>query len=88
MTVTLQTTNFEVRRFQNIAVDFVDINLLNDATADIKEKLSGYWFVTGIDYSFSKNIGATQEVTMVRRDLNLKYTELHDIRKILNEKNK
>jgi len=52
----------------------------------IKEKLSGYWFVTGINYNFKRNGGATQDITLVRRDLNLNYTDLHDIRKELKQK--
>jgi len=87
MTVTLQMTNFEVKRFQKIMVDFFDVNLLKDDIG-VKEKLSGYWFVTGINYNFNRHTGASQEITLVRRDLNLTHTELHDIRKTLNEKNK
>jgi len=87
MTATLQMVNFEIKRFQNILVDFFDLNVTKDDVG-IKEKLSGLWFVTGINYSFKRNGGATQEITLVRRDLNLTYTELHDIRKNLNQKNK
>ena len=87
MTVTLQMTNFEVKRFQKIMVDFFDVNLVKDDIG-VKEKLSGYWFVTGINYNFNRVIGASQEISLVRRYLNLTHTELHDIRKTLNEKNK
>jgi len=87
MTVTLQMINFEVKRFQKILIDFYDINMTKNDVG-VKEKLSGYWFVTGINYNFKRNGGATQEITLVRRDLNLKYTELHDIRQNLNQKNK
>lgn len=87
MTVSLPLVNFEVKRFQNILVDVVDIDINNDSSG-IKEKLSGYWFVTGINYTFKSNSGAVQEITMVRRDLNKSYKNLHDIRKPINEKNK
>lgn len=87
MTVTLQMVNFEVKRFQKILIDFYDINLLRNDVG-IKEKLSGYWFVTGINYNFRRSGGATQEITLVRRDLNINYKELHDLRKDLNQKNK
>jgi hypothetical protein len=83
LVATLKIMNFEVKRFQKILVDFIDTNLLNDNTANVNEKLSGYWFVTGINYNFTKDGGSTQEITMIRRDLNIKYTDLHDIRKIL-----
>lgn len=86
MVVTLQLVNFEVKRFQKILIDFISINLLNDDNG-VKEKLSGYWLCTGINYNFKRNGGATQEITLVRRDLNLKYKELHDIRKALEKNN-
>jgi len=85
MTATLQMVNFEIRRFQNLLIDFFDVNITKDDIG-VKEKLSGYWFVTGINYNFKRNGGATQEITLVRRDLNLTYTELHDIRNELNRK--
>lgn len=87
MTVTLQMVNFEIKRFQNIMIDFYDVNIIKNDIG-VKEKLSGFWFVTGINYNFRRNGGATQELTLVRRDLNLTHTELHDIRKELNKKNK
>ncbi len=87
MTVTLQMVNFEIKRFQKIMIDFFDVNLLIDDIG-LKVKLSGYWFVTGINYNFKRNGGATQDITLVRRDLNLSHKELHDIRKDLNQKNK
>ena len=84
LVVTLQMVNFEIKRFQNLMIDFVDVNLLKNDNG-IKQKLSGYWFVTGINYNFKQNGGATQEITLIRRDLNLKHTELHDIRREINK---
>ena len=84
MTIILKKINFEVKRFQNLMIDFFDVNLLKDDDG-VKAKLSGYWFVTGINYNYKKNGGGSQEITLVRRDLNLTHTQLHDIRKELNK---
>lgn len=89
MVVTLQLVNFEIRRFQKIMVDFYDTKITIEKNKDdtgVKEKISGYWFVTGINYNFNRSGGATQEITMVRRDLNISHKELHDIRSVLNNK--
>jgi len=85
MTITLQFVNFEIKRFQKILIELFDTNILKD-NVGLKEKLSGYWFVTGINYNFKRQNGATQEINLVRRDLNLTYKDYHDIRKILNKK--
>lgn len=85
LTAVLKLVNFEIKRFHKILIDFIDVNLTKDDTG-IREKLSGYWMVTGINYNFSRIDGPTQELTLARRDLNLSYKEAHDIQKILNEK--
>lgn len=87
MTATLKLVNFEIKRFHKIAIDFIDISATKDDTG-VREKLSGYWIVTGINYNFNRTDGPTQELTLVRRDLNLNYKEVHDIQKILNDNQK
>lgn len=85
MTAVLKMVNFEIKRFQKVLIDFIDINLTKDDTG-VREKLSGYWMVTGINYSYSRVEGPSQELTLCRRDLNLSYKEVHDIQKIINQK--
>ena len=78
MLAILDVVNFNIKRFQNIRVE-----IYNDFyTRDVDEKeplknvntrLSGYWYVTGINYTFNKRGGAEQEITLMRRDLNKNY---------------
>jgi hypothetical protein len=92
LVITMNQINFSIRRFQNILVEIYNPDDLFSSTADkdppgenINKFLSGHWFVTGINYLYRRSGGQEQEITLVRRDLNLKYgegkDERHDIRK-------
>ena len=85
MVVTINQTNFDIKRFQNLRIDIYNINDMFSSDSDKKvtdiqpdnktsekknEKLSGYWLVTGINYIFRRSGGMAQEMTLVRRDLN------------------
>ena len=56
------------------------------AIENINEKLSGFWLVTGINYLYRRTGVVSQEITLVRRDLTVKYTDKNDIRKLDNVK--
>ena len=94
MVLTLEKVNYSIKRFQSIRVEIYEENDLFTLDADkktagtnINKKLSGFWFVTGINYVFKKNNGLEQEITLVKRDLNVEYgildDEKNDIRKYL-----
>jgi len=97
MIVTLDQINFSIKRFQNLRVEiYNEKNLLSsDANKvssldNVNKKLSGFWFVTGINYLYKRSGGVEQEVTLMRRDLNLNYgansDEKHDLSTKQNKK--
>lgn len=45
----------------------------NAALYNINTTLSGYWYVTGINYLYKRNNGVEQEITLMRRDLSIDY---------------
>jgi hypothetical protein len=90
MIITLDQINFSIKRFQNIRVEIFNVNNFYSSDADkvselnnVNKKLSGFWFVTGINYLYKRTGGAEQEVTLMRRDLNINYgsnsDEKHDL---------
>ena len=40
---------------------------------NINTRLSGYWFVTGINYLYKRSGGVEQEITLQRRELSVNY---------------
>ena len=87
MVVTLSQINFSIKRFQNIKIEIYNYQDLlsqsankNNPLDNINTKLSGYWFVTGINYIYRKSGGHEQELTLVRRDLSLDYGTGNDQR--------
>jgi len=94
MVAILNQVNFDLKRFQKVNVEMYNIDsvLSTNSTKDyssinnINETLSGYWLVTGINYIYKRNGGISQEVTLSRRDLNLTYKELNDLRKVFEQK--
>lgn len=93
MIVTLGRINFSIKRFQNVKVDIYNINDMFSQSANVNKpvdnintKLSGYWFVTGINYVYKRSGGQEQELTLMRRDLSVDYgkggNEKNDIRGI------
>jgi hypothetical protein len=80
MVVTLNQINFSIKRFQNIKVEIYDPEnifykdaLHKKPLNNINPKLSGYWYVTGINYLYKRTGGVEQEITLIRRDLNTNY---------------
>jgi len=78
--VKLNQVNFSIKRFQNIKIDIYNPQDLFSQNANTKSpennintKLSGYWFVTGINYEFKRKNGVEQEITLMRRDLSIDY---------------
>ena len=94
MVVTLNQVNFDLKRFQKINVEMYNIETIfskrssspYSAINSINETLSGYWLVTGINYIYKRSGGVSQEVTLSRRDLNLTYKEVQDLRKLFEKK--
>jgi len=80
MIVTLNQINFDIKRFQNIKVEIYNINDMLSRNAldkspvdNINDRLSGFWFVTGINYLYKRSGGVEQEVILMRRDLSVNY---------------
>ena len=78
--ITLNIINFAIKRFQNILIEIFNLDDLfsekaktTKPTQNINAVLSGYWYVTGINYIFKRNGGVEQEITLMRRDLSLDY---------------
>ena len=87
MIVTLDQINLSIKRFQNIKIEIYNpMDLFSQSantklpTDNINEKLSGYWYVTGINYTYKKSGGQEQELTLVRRDLSIDYGSGNDQR--------
>lgn len=93
MVVSLNQINFDIKRFQNIIVEIYndDDMLSREANEEsdkgkplqnINNRLSGYWYVTGINYIYKRTGGPEQEITLMRRDLSKDYEGLiKDLRK-------
>ena len=88
MVVILKQVNFSITRFTTILIEIYNPDDTFSRDADVKvplnninTRLTGYWFVTGINYIFTRSTGIEQEVTVMRRELNLTYDEKHGMRK-------
>jgi hypothetical protein len=93
MVVTLYQANFAIKRFQNIRLDiynpedmFSNKAATKSPADSINSTLSGYWYVTGIDYTYKRSGGVEQEITLMRRDLSIDYgnssKEKNDLRAV------
>jgi len=78
--VTLNRINFSIKRFQSIKVEIYNPDDMFSRDAGTKKpidnintRLSGYWYVTGINYVYRRSGGQEQEITLMRRDLSLNY---------------
>ena len=95
MIIILPQINFDIKRFQNVRVEIYNIRDMFSQKSgppstggelpvdNINETLSGFWFVTGINYLYRRSGGVQQEVTLIRRDLNISYKDRYDFRKII-----
>jgi len=79
LVITLNRINFNIKRFQNILIyiynksPMLDKNVNDDPLQNINKRLSGYWYVTGINYSYRRSGGQEQEITLMRRDLSIDF---------------
>jgi hypothetical protein len=85
MIVILNQVNFSIKRFQNIKVEIYNPDDMLSSAANTKSslnnintKLSGYWFITGINYLYKRSSGIEQEITLMRRELSINYGEGND----------
>lgn len=96
--ITLDKINFSIKRFQNIRIELYDENVLFSREANEKKpltnvnsNLSGFWYVTGINYLYKRTGGVEQEVILSRRDLSLDYgagnDEKNDISSVVGNTN-
>ena len=96
MIVTLNQINFSIKRFQNIKIEIYNPQDIFSADANnpdkkpidnINMRLSGYWYVTGINYLYKRTGGPEQEITLMRRDLSIDYGKgsenKHDLRAVI-----
>jgi len=88
MTIKLTRPNFSLYRFQKVLVELYNIAKLSKSNElkvvddknvgrndeKIINKLSGEWLITAINFTFSKEEGNYQEITLVKRELTDKYT--------------
>ena len=80
MVITLNKINFFIKRFENIRIEIYNTNDVYSKNSNeygpgsnINMALSGYWYVTGINYLYKRTGGQEQEITLVRRDLSIDY---------------
>lgn len=70
VTITMPTPNLFLHRYQKVLLTFSN-NALQFTGQQANQRLSGQWLVTGIVYKFSSKNHMTQEVTLVKRELNV-----------------
>jgi hypothetical protein len=82
MVIYLKLVNFDIKRFQNINIEIWNINETFTQEAEnekplqnINKRLSGFWYVTGINYIYKRSGGVEQEITLMRRDLDEDYSK-------------
>ncbi len=80
MKVVLYNTNFNLYRLQLLELKLYKTNELDDPNANkidseydskLNKALSGNWLITGINYTFSKQKGNIQEISLVKREITL-----------------
>lgn len=80
MKVVLNSTNFNLYRLQLLQLNLYKTGELDNPDAQNLDKeydsklnkaLSGNWLITGINYTFSKQKGNTQEISLVKREITL-----------------
>ena len=82
MTISLKKPNYGLYRFQKVLLELYNFGKMEDSNDQSGEKdenkeydskiihrLSGEWLITAINYTFSKEEGNTQEITLVKREL-------------------
>ena len=90
--ITLNKINFNIKRFQNVRIEIFNENIIFSSDANEKKpannvntNLSGFWYVTGINYIYKRTGGVEQEIILIRRDLNLEYSIASDEKNNFND---
>lgn len=85
LVITLNQINFSIKRFQTLKIEIYNPQDIFSRDADTKKptdnintRLSGYWYVTGINYIYKRTGGPEQEITLSRRDLSINYGQGRD----------
>lgn len=82
MKIKLRKPNYSLYRFQKVLVELYNLNKLTTENNmgdgkmyddRIINTLSGEWLITGINVNYKLNGGNEQEITLVKRELTLKY---------------
>ena len=85
MTIRLKRPNYSLYRFQKVLVELYNMSKITTKTQEsnkkgqsqhddkIINKLSGEWLITGIYIKYKLDGGIVQELTMVKRELTIKY---------------
>jgi hypothetical protein len=68
--VNLPTPNFNIHRFQKINIVIAN-KFYIDGRGTINERMAGQWLVTGIIYKYNIKNKLTQQLTLVKRELNV-----------------
>ena len=69
MEVTLQSANFNIYKYQKLAIAIIH-QAPDFLTPTINKRISGDWLVVGIEYTYTDN-NMAQNIKLVRRDLGL-----------------
>ena len=68
---TLDVPNFNFYKYQKVKVALFD-TLFDAESANINERLSGEWLITGINFIFTPLDGMKQHLICVKRELSVK----------------
>lgn len=68
--VNLPTPNFNIHRFQKVQIVIANKFYLSGRGA-MNERMTGQWLVTGIIYKYNVKNRLTQQLTLVKRELNV-----------------
>lgn len=78
--IIIYNLNLNLYRFQNINMELYKMEELDSSgvksletayTDKLNKSLSGDWLITGINFNFSMTSGNSQEITLVKREINL-----------------
>lgn len=79
MVVTLSQPNYSLYRFQKVLVELYKLSQLtadeqkSDDSDKLNKRLSGEWLITAINFTYTKNKGPVQEITLIKRELSANY---------------
>ena len=89
MTIKMSKPNYGLYRFQKVLIELYNLGKMNDSEENDGEKpegtdqgqydskiihrLSGEWLITAINFSFTRDEGNIQEITVIKRELTEEY---------------